>query len=73
MMAAMTSLPRPGTSARPEGTRKIASDSELQEIAAAGAGFVIDPFNRRWHAAACPRVAVMTAGQPKWHARTAAA
>jgi hypothetical protein len=28
--------------------REIASDGELQAIAAAGVGFVITPFNRRW-------------------------
>ncbi|TVZ03748.1 hypothetical protein EAS64_14880 [Trebonia kvetii] len=69
----MTTLVRPGSAARAEGARKVASDSELREIAAAGAGFIIDPFNRRWHAAACPRVAVMTVGQAKWHVGTAAA
>jgi hypothetical protein len=69
-MAIMATTPRLGGARA--GTRKVASDSELREIAAAGAGFVIDPFNRRWHAAACPRVAAMTTGQPKWHAATAA-
>jgi hypothetical protein len=33
---------------------KIASDDHLRAIAAARAGFIIDPFNRRWHLAACP-------------------
>jgi hypothetical protein len=70
-MAVMATMPRLG-GARAGGVRKVASDSELREIAAAGAGFIIDSFNRRWHAAACPRVAAMTTGQPKWHAATAA-
>jgi hypothetical protein len=71
MMAAMTTTPWPGGAVQVEGIRKIASDGELREIAAARAGFIIDPFNRRWHAAACPRVAATTAGQPTWHAGTA--
>ena len=50
--------------------REIASDDELQAIAAAGAGFVITPFNRRWHAAACPHVQTMTVGARKWFAAT---
>ena len=33
-----------------ETARKIASNGELRAIAAAGVGFVADPFNRRWHA-----------------------
>jgi hypothetical protein len=52
--------------------REIASDGELQGIAAAGVGFVITPFNRRWHAAACPHVQTMTAGTRKWFAATPA-
>jgi hypothetical protein len=51
-----------------ETARKIASDSELRRIAAAGVGFIVDPFNRRWHVATCPRVLGMTVGQPKWFA-----
>lgn len=73
MMAVMATTSRPGGVAPVGGARRIASDSELREIAAAGAGFVIDPFGRRWHAAACPRVAAMTTGQPKCHAGTSAA
>lgn len=72
-MAAMATSPQLGGTTQAQGARKVASDSELREIAAAGAGFIIDPFNRRWHVAACPRVAVMTAREPKWHAGTAAA
>jgi hypothetical protein len=56
-----------------ETARKIVSDSELRAIVAAGAGFVVDPFNRRWHLAACPRILNMTVGQPKWFAPTNAA
>jgi hypothetical protein len=52
--------------------REIASDGELQGIAAAGVGFVITPFNRRWHAAACPHVRTMTVGARKWFAATPA-
>ena len=52
--------------------REIASDGELQAIAAAGVGFVITPFNRRWHAAACPHVQTMTVGTRKWFAETPA-
>ena len=44
----------------------------LRAIAAAGVGFVITPFNRRWHAAACPHVQRMTVGTPKWFAATPA-
>jgi hypothetical protein len=53
-----------------ETARKIASDSELRQIAAAGAGFIVDPFNRRWHVATCPRILDMTVRQPKWFAVT---
>jgi predicted nucleic acid-binding Zn-ribbon protein len=56
-----------------ERARKIVSDGELRAIAAAGNGFVVDPFNRRWHVAACPRILAMTVGQPKWFAPTNAA
>jgi len=50
------------------GARRITSDDDLSEVAARGAGFVIDPFNRRWHRASCPRIVGMTTGQPKWFA-----
>jgi hypothetical protein len=53
--------------------RRIADASELVQIAAAGAGYVIDPFNRRWHHASCARVRELTIGQPKWFAATEAA
>jgi hypothetical protein len=52
--------------------REIASDGELQAFAAAGVGFVVTPFNRRWHAAACPHVRTMTVGSRKWFAATPA-
>jgi hypothetical protein len=65
IMAIMATTPR-------QGARKVAGDTELREIAAAGAGFIIDPFNRWWHFAGCQRVAAMTTGQPKWYAATAA-
>ena len=52
--------------------REIASDGELQDIAAAGVGFVISPFYRRWHAAGCPHVRTMTVGTRKWFAATPA-
>jgi hypothetical protein len=44
----------------------------LRAIAAAGVGFVITPFNRRWHVAACPHVRTMSVGTPKWFAATPA-
>lgn len=72
MMAAMSVSPWPVGPA-PAEARKIADDDELRAIARAGVGFVIDPFNRWWHVAACRRVAAMTTGQPKWHAGTPAA
>lgn len=56
-----------------DGARKIASDGELRETAAAGAGFIIDPSNRRWHAATCPRITAMSAGQPKRYVETSTA
>jgi hypothetical protein len=34
--------------------------------------FCITPFNRRWHAAACPHVQTMTVGTRKWFAATSA-
>ncbi len=52
--------------------REIATDTDLQAIAAAGTGFVVTPFNRRWHAATCPHVRMMNVGTPKWFAATAA-
>lgn len=52
--------------------RETAADGELRAIAAAGTGFVIAPFNRRWHAAACSHVQAMTVGTPKWFAATSA-
>jgi hypothetical protein len=73
MMAVMATMSWPGGVGPIEGVRRIASNSELREIAAAGAGFVIDPSARRWHVANCPRVTAMTTGQPKWHAETSAA
>jgi len=56
-----------------ETAQKIASESELRAIANAGAGFVVDPFNRRWHVAACARILEMTVGEPKWFAPNRAA
>ena len=53
--------------------RKIASNDELHAIAAAGADYIIDPFNRRWHLASCPHTRNMTTGQPKWLAPSPAA
>ena len=53
-----------------ESAWKIATAGQLSEIAARGAGFVIDPFNRRWHAATCPRIHGMTVSEPKWFALT---
>jgi hypothetical protein len=35
-------------------------------------GFVIAPFDRLWHTAACPHVQAMTVGTPKWLAATPA-
>jgi hypothetical protein len=50
--------------------REIGTYGELRAIAAAGTGFVITPFNRRWHTATCPYVQTMTVGTPKWFAAT---
>src|SRR4051794_39860301 len=49
------------------GARRIGDDEELRAIAG-GHGYVVDPFNRRWHHATCPRIASLTLGQPKWFA-----
>ncbi|MGA8360938.1 MAG: hypothetical protein WB793_04845, partial [Candidatus Dormiibacterota bacterium] len=72
-MAAMAMRGHVNAAASVDGARKIASDGELREIAAAGAGFIIDPSNRRWHTATCPPITAMSAGQPKWYAETSAA
>lgn len=53
--------------------RKINDVGDLQNLSARGVGFVIDPFNRRWHLASCPRVGAMTLGEPKWFADDATA
>jgi hypothetical protein len=42
----------------------------LQAIAAGGVGFVITPFNLRWHAAACGHVQTMTVGTREWFVAT---
>lgn len=52
--------------------REIATDGELHTIATAGTGFVVTPFNRRWHTATCPHLSAMTVGTPKWFAATPA-
>jgi hypothetical protein len=52
--------------------REIATEDELHAIAAAGSGFVVTPFNRRWHTATCPHVQAMRVGTPKWFAATPA-
>ena len=49
-----------------------AADGELRAIAAAGTGFIITLFYRRWHRATCPHVQTMTTGTPKWFAATTA-
>jgi hypothetical protein len=53
-------------------TREIATNGEWWATLAAGAGFVITPFCRRWHRATCPHVQAMTVGTPKWFAATSA-
>ena len=70
LLVAMATGLRQRDTAFMETAWKITSDSELRAIAATGTGFVIDPFNRRWHAARCPRVHNMTVGEPKWFAPT---
>jgi hypothetical protein len=50
--------------------REIAADDDLHAIAAAGIGFVVTPFNRRWHTAKCAHVQAMTVGTRKWFAAT---
>ena len=52
--------------------REIATDGELRAMAAAGTGFIITPFNRRWHTVTCPHVQTMTVGARKWFAATPA-
>ncbi len=52
--------------------KEIITDSELRAIATAGTGFVITPFNRRWHTATCPHVQAMSTGTRKWFAETIA-
>ena len=52
--------------------KEITTDEELRAIAAAGAGFIIAPFYRRWHMATCPHVQAMTTGTPKWFTATTA-
>lgn len=52
--------------------KEISTDGELRAIAAAGTGFIITPFNRRWHMATCPHVQAMTTGTQKWFAATTA-
>jgi hypothetical protein len=53
-----------------EAARRIASNAELRAIAEAGTGYVVDPFNRWWHVATCPRISNMTVGEAKWFAPT---
>jgi hypothetical protein len=62
MMAVMIVTPPQGGAAPVEDARKVVNDSDLREIAMAGTGFIIDLFNRWWHVASCPRIAVMTTG-----------
>jgi hypothetical protein len=50
--------------------KEIATDHELRAIAEAGTGFIITPFNRRWHRATCPYVRGMNTGTQKWFAAT---
>ena len=52
--------------------KEITTDGELRAIATAGTGFVITPFNRRWHTATCPHVQEMSTGTRKWFAATTA-
>lgn len=44
----------------------------LDEAQTRDGGFIVDPFNRRWHLAHCPRVTSMTTGERKWFAQTRA-
>jgi len=55
---------------RPVTAREIATDAALSAIAAAGNGFIVTPFSRRWHTATCPHVQTMTVGTRKWFAAT---
>lgn len=52
--------------------KEIITDGELRAIAAAGTGFIITPFSRRWHMTTCPHVQAMTTGTQKWFAATTA-
>jgi hypothetical protein len=52
--------------------KEITTDGELRAIAASRAGFIITPFNRRWHRVTCPHVQAMTTGERKWFAATTA-
>ena len=42
----------------------------LEDVLSRGAGFVVDPFNRRWHRTRCARVRAMTTGERKWYGAT---
>ena len=43
---------------------------DFEDVLSRGAGFVVDPFNRRWHRTRCPRVRAMTTGERKWYGAT---
>jgi len=70
MLVAIGTRAWPGDTSSVDRARKIDSDDELRAVAAAGTGFIIDPFNRWWHITTCPRILAMTTRQPKWHAAT---
>jgi len=73
---AATSVSSAGSSAARRPSSIIARPRRRTDSAAHGtmasssavSSFCITPFNRRWHAAACPHVQTMTVGTPKWFA-----
>lgn len=50
------------------GYRRILDRPDLSRIHSDGVGFVMDPSNRRWHRAACRRVANLGLSDKKWFA-----
>ena len=43
---------------------------DFDAVLARADGFIVDPFNRRWHRTSCARVAGMTTGERKWFGAT---
>jgi hypothetical protein len=43
---------------------------DLGDVLARADGFIVDPFNRRWHRTTCAQVLAMTTGERKWFGAT---